>query len=325
MLPASPRQRRLLIQAAVVVLLLVAAAVLWRTAAHNLSAQQLRSGFGFLRDPAGFDIGETLIDYSPRDAYARAFLVGLLNTVRVALAGIVTATIVGVLIGLGQLARNRLIGVLCTAYVEVARNIPLLVQLLAIYLALTQLLPDLTTPLHLWGGALLSKAGLHLPWPAQQADGWRVEVPQVEGLSIVGGFSLSAEFVALWSGLTLFTGAYIGEIVRAGVLAVPRGQWEAALAVGLTRRSAMSHVIVPQALRLIVPPLTSQYLNLTKNSSLAVAIGYPDIVSIANTAINQNGQAIECIAIIVSVYLGINAVTALVMNVYNRRVTRKVF
>src|SRR5262245_61241296 len=153
-------QRRLLVQAALIVLVLIVALVLWRTAAHNLSARDLRSGFGFLRDPAGFDIGETLIDYSPRDSYGRAFLVGLLNTVRVALAGIVAATIIGVLIGLGQLARNRLIGAICTAYVEVARNIPLLVQLLAIYLALTQLLPDLTTPLHLWGGALLSTAGL---------------------------------------------------------------------------------------------------------------------------------------------------------------------
>lgn len=315
------RARRILAQAAFVVGLITIAALLIGVVRDNLASQGIRAGFDFLGDPAGFDIGEAPIEYSPRSSYGRAFLVGLVNTLRVALAGIVAATAVGFAVGLGQLARNRLFAGLCGLWVEVLRNIPLLIQLLAIYLALTELLPEVTEPLALPGGALLSKAGLALPIPAWSADGGlALDRPQVEGLAISGGLALSPEFLSLWLGLTLFTSAYIAEIVRAGALAVPRGQWDAAMALGLTRAQAVRHVVLPQALRVIVPPLASQYLNLTKNSSLAVAIGYPDVVSVANTAINQNGQAIECIAVIMAVYLSINAITALVMNLYNRRV-----
>jgi general L-amino acid transport system permease protein len=320
-LPIPVRWRRVLAQAAFAVAVATLAALLVVVVSGNLAAQGIRGGFGFLHDPAGFDIGESLIDFSPRSSYGQAFLVGLLNTLRVALAGIVAATAVGFAIGLGQLARNRLVARLCGLWVEVLRNIPLLIQLLAIYLALTELLPEVTEPLALPGGALLSKAGLAVPFPiADGAGGLALDRPRVAGLALTGGLVVSPEFLALFLGLTLFTSAYIAEIVRAGALAVPRGQWDAAMALGLTRAQAVRHVVLPQALRVIVPPLASQYLNLTKNSSLAVAIGYPDLVSVANTAINQNGQAIECIAVIMAVYLSINAVTALAMNLYNRRV-----
>jgi general L-amino acid transport system permease protein len=316
----SARTRRIAAQVALAAALIALAVLLVGLVSRNLAAQGIRAGFAFLAEPAGFDIGETLIEHSPRASYGHAFLVGLLNTLRVALAGIVASTVVGFAIGVGQLARNRLVAGLCGLWVEVLRNIPLLIQLLAIYLALTELLPDLTDPLALPGGALLSKAGLALPFPTWEGAGFALDRPHVDGLAMVGGLQLSPEFLALLAGLTLFTSAYIAEIVRAGALAVAQHQWDAALALGLSRAQAVRFVILPQALRVIVPPLASQYLNLTKNSSLAVAIGYPDVVSVANTAINQNGQAIECIAIIMAVYLTINAVTAAVMNVYNRRV-----
>lgn len=319
--PLSARARRVLTQAAIAAVVAALIVVLVRAIAANLAAQNIRAGFGFLADPAGFDIGEALIDYSPRSSYGRAFAVGVLNTLRVAAAGIVAATLLGFAVGLGRLARNRLVASLSGLWVELLRNVPLLLQLLAVYLALTELLPDVTEPLALPGGALLSKSGLALPWLADDPSGvLTVDRPHVEGLAIAGGLMVSPEFLALFAGLTLFTSAYIAEIVRAGALAVAREQWEAGLALGLTRGETVRHVVMPQALRVIVPPLASQYLNLTKNSSLAVAIGYPDIVSVANTAINQNGQAIECIGVIMAVYLSINALTALAMNLYNRRV-----
>lgn len=321
LVPLPARARRVLTQAAIAAIVAALIYLLVRAVAANLAAQNIRTGFGFLADPAGFDIGEALIEFSPRSSYGRAFAVGVLNTLRVAAAGIVAATLVGFAIGLGRLARNRLVAGLSGLWVELLRNVPLLLQLLAVYLALTELLPDMTEPLALPGGGLLSKSGLALPWLADDPSGALVlDRPRVEGLAITGGLMLSPEFLALFTGLTLFTSAYIAEIVRAGALAVAPGQWEAGLALGLTRGETVRHVVMPQALRVIVPPLASQYLNLTKNSSLAVAIGYPDIVSVANTAINQNGQAIECIGVIMAVYLSINALTALAMNLYNRRV-----
>jgi len=301
--------------------LLLLAWFLWRTVHANLAAQSIRSGFGFLSDRAGFNIGEHLIAFSANESYARAFVVGLLNTLRIATFGIVTASLVGLTVGLASLSKNRLISLLATAYVEILRNIPLLIQLLAVYLALTELLPDATEPLTLPGSVFLSKGGLQFPFLSELNGVWGWHIPTLDGLMVIGGASLTPEFLALWIGLSLFTGAYIAEIVRAGMLSVNRGQWEAAQALGLTRRAAIRRVILPQALRVIVPPLTSQYLNLTKNSSLAVAIGYPDIVSVSNTTINVNGQALECIVIIMAVYLSLNLITALLMNRYNRRVT----
>jgi general L-amino acid transport system permease protein len=313
--------RARLYQVALLVLLVLAGWGLWRHTARSLADRQIRSGFGFLAERAGFDVGEGPVAYAPGDSYLRAFAAGVANTLRVSLAGILLATVLGTLVGLGRLSRNLLLRGLCTGYVEILRNVPLVIQLFAWYLVVTQLLPEAASPLVLGPHLFLSKGGLQLPAPAwSHGLAFRLDVPQVTGFGVSGGMSLTPEFLSLLVGLTTATSASIAEIVRSGVLAVPRGQTEAALALGLSRRQMVRRILLPQAARLIVPPLTSQFLNLTKNSSLAVAIGYPDVVSIANTAINQNGQALECILVIMSVYLSINLVTAAAMNVYNRRV-----
>jgi general L-amino acid transport system permease protein len=365
------RAREWLQQALLALLLLALLAGFARNIAANLEARQIKSGFDFLRDPAGFNIGELLFDYTSRDSYLRAFLVGMSNTLRVALAGIVLASVLGVGIGLLRLSHHPLVAGLCAAWVEVFRNVPLLIQLLAIYLLITELLPVSSEALSVEGVALLSKEGLQVAVPEQlgpallavlaafavgAALGWAaakrwLEVgaglvalvagsvaaivafllagavagwsrPVLDGFLISGGASLTPEFLALWLGLSLFTSASIAEVVRAGALAVPEGQWHAALALGMTRAQTIAGAIFPQALRLAVPPLASQYMNLIKNSSLAVVIGYPDLVSIGNTSINQNGQALEVILIIMAVYLSLNLVVAAIMSAVNARVTR---
>ena len=311
--------RALVIQAALLLVLVAAGWALWRNTAHNLAVRQIRSGFAFLDQRAGFDIGEGPVPYSPDATYLRAFAAGVGNTLRVSLLGILLATPLGAAIGLGRLSRNALVRGLCTVWVEVLRNVPLVIQLFAWYLVLTQLLPDPADPLRLAPHVYLSKGGLQLPMPVW-TGGPALERPEITAFGVSGGLSLTPEFLALLLGLGTATSASIAETVRSGVLAVPRGQTEAALALGLSHGQVTRRVVVPQALRVIVPPLTSQFLNLTKNSSLAVAIGFPDVVSIANTAINQNGQALECILLIMSVYLSINLATAALMNRYNRRV-----
>lgn len=316
----STRSGRALVYQAAVLLALVAAGwALWRNTAHNLAARQIRSGFAFLDQRAGFDIGEGVVPYTPDSTYLRAFAAGIANTLRASLLGILLATPLGAIVGLGRLSRNVLVRALSTAWVEVLRNVPLVIQLFAWYLVFTQLLPDPTSPLALAPHVYLSKGGLQLPQPVW-TSGLGLERPEITAWGVSGGISVTPEFLALLVGLVTATSASIAEIVRSGVLAVPRGQAEAALALGLPHRRVIRRVVLPQALRVIVPPLTSQFLNLTKNSSLAVAIGFPDVVSIANTAINQNGQALECILLIMSVYLSINLATAAAMNVYNRRV-----
>ncbi len=363
-------------QLALLATLVVAGAWLWRNTRQNLEVRQIRSGFGFLGEPAGFDIGEGFLPYSPSDTYLRAFAAGVANTLRVAAAGIALATVLGTLVGIGRLSRNALVRWVCTVYVEVLRNVPLILQLFAWYTVTTELLPEAASPIEILPRVYLSKGGLQLPvpawapgwalalaaapvglavawglfrwararrertghtpqvlWPALLAGlglpllGWlaggaprALDVPEVTTFNVAGGLGVTPEFLALLLGLATFTAAYIAEIVRSGILAVPHGQTEAAAAVGLSRGQTLRLVVLPQALRVIVPPLTSQFLNLTKNSSLAVAIGYPDLVSIANTAINQNGQALECILLIMSIYLGINLLTAAAMEYYNRRV-----
>ena len=355
-----------------VALLLVAVGVhVARNVGANLDARQIKSGFDFLRDPAGFNIGELLIDYTARDTYLRAFAAGMANTLRVSIAGIVVASVLGVVVGLLRLARHPLVHGLCGAYVELFRNVPLVIQLLAIYLLITELLPDSSGALSIPGVALLSKEGLQfaVPEDVRLALEWAlgalvaggalgffaarrwlevgaglvavvagglaavvawiaagVEVgwskPVLDGFLISGGAALTPEFLALWWGLSLFTSASIAELVRAGALAVPAGQWDAAHALGMTGRQVVAGVVFPQALRLAIPPLASQYMNLIKNSSLAVVIGYADLVSIGNTSINQNGQALEVIVIIMAVYLSLNLIVAVVMSIVNARVTR---
>jgi len=293
--------------------------VLWYFAsntAQNLEARRIASGFAFLWREAGFEIGETtFIVYSAADSYLRALAVGLVNTFRVAVIGVVLATLLGALVGLARLSPNWLLARLAAGYVEVVRNVPLLVQLFFWYTIISEILPGPNEALNPLPGVFLSNRGIFFPLPGD----W----PVLSGFNFTGGASLSPEFAALLVGLVTYTAGFIAEIVRAGILSVPRGQVEAARSMGLVRRDQLRHVVLPQALRLIVPPMTSQYLNLTKNSSLAVAIGYPDLVSIANTTMNQTGQSIEGIAIIMAVYLTISLSISAFMNWYNKRVAMR--
>jgi general L-amino acid transport system permease protein len=363
--PRPPLNLRSLgLQALALVLVVLLGAWLVRNATTNLAAQNIASGFGFLSDTAGFAISEGVLPYEPSDTYARAFAAGVANTLRAAMPAVFLATVLGFALGIAQTSRHALVRLLSRGIVDIVRNIPLLVQVLLWYFALTELLPGTDTPLQVDDVAFLSKGGFTfavpdltasqaivplaltvvLPWLAWLAAPWRRitlplslllvigvwllwpdswQRPQIGGFGVSGGATLSPEWLALVIALTQYSGVYCAEIVRAGLQAVPRGQWEATHALSLTRWQALRRVIVPQSLRVIVPPYTSLVMNTIKNSSLAVAIGYPDIVSAATTALNQNGQAIECIAIIAAVYLTLNLLTALVMAVVNVRVQLK--
>jgi general L-amino acid transport system permease protein len=302
----------LVIQAFAATLVLAAAAYLVFNTLANLEARRIASGFAFLWREAGFEIGESaLLSYGAADTYARALAVGLANTFKVSLPGIVLATILGTAIGLCRLSSNPMLRRGGGAYVELIRNVPLLVQLFFWYALITEGLPSPREALSPLPGVFLTNRGLFFP----TFDG----VPELQGFNFAGGGALSPEFAALLTGLSVYTAAFIAEIVRAGVASVSRGQQDAARALGLRHGHVLRHVVAPQALRVIVPPLTSQYLNLIKNSSLAVAIGYPDLVSIANTTINQTGQAIEGVAMIMAVYLTISLAIAALMNWYNAR------
>ncbi len=348
---------------------------LWSNTVHNLEVRRIATGFGFLGREAGLPIAESIIDYNPTNTYLRALVVGLLNTLKVAVVGIILATIFGTLIGIARLSRNWVLRTLSATYVEVIRDLPLLLQLLFWY-AILQGLPGPRQALHPAEGVFLSNRGLKLPWiewegahslallafglgliatfmyrrqaiAKQMADGtpravwptalatlvavplavWAAlgapftpDIPVFRGFNFQGGLTLSPEYFALLAGLVMYTAGFIAEIVRAGIQAVPSGQREAAQALGLRQGVVLRLVVLPQALRVIVPPMTSQYLNITKNSSLAVAIGYQDIVSIANTTLNQTGQAIEGIAIIMLVYLTISLSISGFMNWYNARI-----
>jgi len=312
--------RALVYQALLVVVLLGLLAYLASNTVRNMQARGIQSGFGFLADAAGFDISESLISFESIDPYWKAFLVGLLNTLRVAAIGIVLTTVLGTLLGVGRFASNALVRGACYAYVELFRNVPVLLQLLMWYLLLVEYLPAPQEPIHLLGDwVFLSKGGLAFPVP-QWSPHWAWSVPVPSGFLMEGGATVTPEFLAVLLGLSLYTAAFVAEVVRSGIASVSRGQADAAASLGLSPAQTMRLVTLPQALRVIVPPLTNQYLNLTKNSSLAVAIGYPDVVSIANTALNQTGRAVECIAIIMLVYLSTSLSTSALMNAYNRRV-----
>ena len=300
------RSRALVYQVLLAAAVILVARYFIGNAVDNLSARRIASGFGFLAREAGFEIGETtFLAYNASDSYLKAIAAGLLNTVRVAILAIVFSTIIGVMIGLARLSPNWVVAKLASAYVEVLRNVPLVVQLFFWYAVINETLPAPAQALSPVPGIFLSNRGFAFPslisaWPI------KLEYPAFGAFNFSGGALLSPEFAALFLGLALYTAAFIGEIVRAGILSVDRGQFEAAHSLGLSDRQVMRFIILPQALRVIVPPVTSQYLNCAKNSSLAVAIGYPDLVSIANTTINQTGQAIEGIAIIMLVYLTIS-------------------
>jgi len=357
-------------------------ALVWFLASNtqeNMKVRGIQSGFDFLSQAAGFDIGETMIPYDPSESYGKAIWVGVLNTLRVAVIGIVLTTVLGVLIGVGRFSRNALVRGLCYGYVELFRNVPILLQLLMWYLFFVEVLPP---PQQAWNAGdlfYLSKGGFAFPEPiwaaghglmllgalggvavgvwwrrraqrmfeltGQDRNRWAVplaavlllalvgwalggaprewSLPEQQAFMVDGGASATPEFMAVLLGLVVYTAAFVAEVVRGGIQSVSHGQTEAASAIGLSRRQQMRLVVLPQALRVIVPPMTNQYLNLTKNSSLAVAIGYPDVVSIANTTLNQSGRAVECIAIIMLVYLCTSLGTSALMNWYNTRVAIK--
>jgi general L-amino acid transport system permease protein len=369
------RLNGLLWQVLVVGIAVAIVAWLWSNALHNLSVRRISTGFAFLGREAGMPIADSWIAYSPKDPYVRAFLVGIVNTLRVAVIGIVLATVAGTLIGIARLSSNWLVSRLSAVYVEVLRDIPLLLQLLFWYV-LMQGLPAARNAWKPIEGVYLSNRGLILPsipigetnlwvigvlvlgmivlyllrrWliAQQMADGrtrhvwpyalvllvvlpalsswisgtsWTIALPELRGFNFIGGLTLAPEYFALLIALVTYTSAFIAEIVRSGIQAVDKGQWDAAKALGLRRSFVLRQIVLPQALRVIIPPMTSQYLNLTKNSSLAVAVGYQDIVSIANTTLNQTGQAIEAIALIMLVFLTISLGISLFMNWYNARI-----
>ncbi len=287
--------------------------------AANLEHRGIASGFGYLGRAAGFEIANGPLAFSSRDTYARALAVGLVNTLRVSLLGIVLSTALGLVIGIARLSRIWLASTLASVYVEAFRNTPLLLQLFFWY-ALFQLLPGPHEALRLLPGVFLCYRGLFLPVPAWHAGQLYLDRPELTGFGFVGGLSISPEFAALLIGLSTFTAASIGEIVRGGIQAVDKGQTEAALALGLPRGRTLRLVILPQALRLVIPPTTSQFLNLVKNSSLGVAIGYPDLISVTGTTLNQTGQAIEALTLAMIVYLTVSLVISLAMNLYNRAI-----
>lgn len=345
-------------------------------ASENLQKARIASGMGFWNNTAGFDINQTLIEYSATSTYGQAFWVGLLNTLLVAAIGIFFATILGFVIGVARLSRNWIISKVAMIYVEIIRNLPLLLQLFFWYNAVLKPLPGPRQSIELPAGALLNNRGLFLPAPIfgdgaalmaiaflvavfgsigfylwarhkQAATGRQYPVglvaiaaiillpsiayfvagrpvsfdmPALRGFNVRGGITVFPEFVALLLGLTTYTAGFIAEVVRAGILAVSKGQTEAASSLGLRPGPTLRLVVIPQAMRVIIPPLTSNYLNLTKNSSLAVAIGYPDLVQVfTGTVLNQTGQAVEIVGITMAVYLTISLLTSAFMNYYNRR------
>jgi len=344
---------------------------------ENLARQKIASGFHYLEREAGFEIGDTMIEYSPASTYARAIWVGILNTLRVAVLGIILATVLGTVIGVGRLSPNWLLSRLCSWYVEAFRNVPLLLWLFLFYKLISEAFPGPRQAISmLWNSVFLSNRGVYFPVPmADPVHKWmglafligvaaaffinrwakkrqattgqpfpimstalgaiiglpflvwlaggapsHMSWPELKGFNFAGGTVIQPEFTALLVGLVLYTSAFVAEIVRSGILALHKGQSEAAAALGLSRGQAMRLVLLPQALRVIVPPMTSQYLNITKNSSLAIAIGYPDLVASVNVTINQTGQAIENILIIMAAYLSVSLSISAFMNWYNKRI-----
>jgi general L-amino acid transport system permease protein len=312
--------RLALFQALVVAAIVALIAWLALTTAQHMRARGIQSGYDFLPQPANFSIGESLVPFDSSESYGKAILVGLSNTIRVSLPAILLATLLGALIGVGRLSSNWLMRTVCRVYVDGFRNIPLLLQLFMWYFALTELLPPVDEALRVMPDVFLSNSGLQFPILAWRAGhGFALDVPEKTMIAIMGGGTVTPEYLTVLLGLVTYTASYIAEVVRGGILSVPHGQFEACHALGLSRRQGLRLVRMPQALRAIVPPLTSQYLSLIKNSSLAVAVGYPDLVSVSNTTMNQTGRAVECIAVVMACYLILSLLTSLAMSVYNRR------
>jgi general L-amino acid transport system permease protein len=342
----------------------------------NMEKQSIASGFGFLQKEAAFEIGETPIEYSAADTYGRALVVGVLNTLKVSLVGMVLTTILGTVIGVCTLSSNWLLNRLGNIYVEVFQNVPVLLQLFFFYALFYEIFPGPRQALNPITGVFITNRGVDFPvmaadpawslmgvfflvaivitwlvnrWAVKRQErsgqqfpmfwvglgillslplvAWilsgaptQMDVPELKGFNFQGGRNISPEFSALLVGLVLYTASFIAQIVRAGIQSISHGQTEAAMSIGLKPALVLKLVIFPQALRVIVPPLTSQLLNLTKNSSLAVAIGYPDFVQVAGTTINQTGQAVEGVALMMLVYLTFSLLTSAFMNWYNKKI-----
>lgn len=372
----DPRVRGVIFQVLLVGMVVWAAYSIIQNTAANLQAQGLPFGFDVLEEPAGFSINQTLIEYDTSSSFGRVYFVGLLNTLLLAGIGIFFATIIGFVMGVARLSNNWVIAKVSYVYVEMIRNIPLLLQIFIWYFGVLRLLPQKREALDLGAFGFLNVAGLYLPNPVLGENAWMtwtalllgiiaafavkswahkrqlatgqqfpvfwtmaglivalpllvaiatgflasLEYPTAGNFGPRGGLRVFPEFIALLLALTMYTAAFIAEIVRAGILAVSHGQTEASHALGLRNGPTLRLVVIPQALRVIIPPLTSQYLNLTKNSSLAVAIAYPDLVSVfTGTALNQSGRAVEFVLITMLTYLTISLTTSLFMNWYNRR------
>ncbi len=369
---------QVLAQILFVILLAILAGFLYANVKQNLASLGLTVGYGFLDNPASFDIGEKLISYQPSDSYGRAIVVGIVNTLSVSILGVVFATVLGIVAGVARLSSNWLVNKLAASYVGIIRNTPLIIQLMFWYFGIILQLPNVRDAVALPGSIFLTRRGVFIPWvmAGPTYDTWvtfiwlaiiafiilwlvfnvytrpsgvlvplwaysvyliipalilwggyalqpqaplLIDMPILTGLNFKGGKTLTPEFAALIAGLVMYTGAFIAEIVRAGIQSVSKGQVEAARALGLNNMQTLRLVVFPQAMRVIIPPLTSQYLNLAKNSSLAIAIGYPDLFSIAGTVFNQTGAAIEIIMIMMVSYLSISLFTSFFMNIYNTR------
>ena len=358
---------------------LMIGAVIWLVT-NFIQAAELRGlplGYDFLSQESGFPIGESVIEYDPSRPFLYAFLVGLLNTLKVSILGIILATILGTGIGLARMSSNWLLSRLSLAYIEFFRNTPLLVLLFIWYFAVFNRFPRVRDSFALPGPIYLNQRGLFVPWPKFTTEGllflaaillgiatatvawiwlrrvrertgretyfWPVsiflllvfpalawisqggqtitwDIPVLEGFNFQGGTTLTPEFAALLVGLVTYTAAFIAEVVRSGVQAVDRGQKEAARAIGLSGIQVLSLVIIPQALRVMIPPMISQFLNLTKNSSLALAIGYPDVFAVGRIMINQAGLAVPVFSMVMLTYLTISLFVSFILNWYNRRI-----
>jgi general L-amino acid transport system permease protein len=352
-------------------------AYLARNAVQNLEALGKGIGFDFLSQPSSYDINQHFIEYNSRSTHFRAMLVGILNTLLVAVCGIVLSTIVGFLLGVLRLSKNWLTNKLAYVYIEYVRNVPVLLHILMVHGIIVHSLPVPKNAMTVGESAFLTNRGFFTPKPIMEPLFWVVialfiagivftfwfkkyakkvqdetgkhypvfwiclgaivgvpfifyfllgspivwDMPELKGFNFKGGMVIRPEFIALWLALSLYTAAFIGEIVRAGITAVSWGQTEASSALGISRGRTLSLVVIPQALRVIIPPLTSQYLNVTKNSSLAVAIGYMDIVAtIGGISLNQTGREMECMTIVLLLYLTMSLLISAVMNVYNKRI-----
>ncbi len=372
----DPKKRAILFQFLTFCMVGLLAYYLISNTLTNLQRQNIATGFSFLHKESSFEIGESLIPYSAANTYARALLVGALNTIKVAFIGVVLTIILGTILGVARLSTNWLLSKLATLYIEVMQDIPILLQLFFWYAIFYETLPSPRQAISPGAGIFMCNRGVAFTIPEahpahkhmllaffagclivylirrwarerQEKTGqffptfrvglaivfglpfitWlgfgapmEMDAPKLVGFNFEGGLTVSPEFIALLLGLVLYTAAFVAEVVRAGIQSVSKGQREAAMSIGLRPTLVLNLVILPQALRVIVPPLTSQMLNLTKNSSLAVAIGYPDFVSVANTTMNQTGQSIEGVALIMAVYLFFSLSTSVFMNWYNKRV-----